>query len=102
MLWNAADQQQPANLNAEDYGWNIMDGVPHPVTGPSRPAAPAELMKVVASTCSTDTSCNHKNCSCKSDNYSCTTFSMRQASNACNNEHTVKLSEGQDTGDGHE
>lgn len=96
MLWKAADQKQPPNVNVEDFGWVVKDGVPHPVTM-TRPAAPPGLLKVVACSCATSTPCKRKQCSCKNAGMSCTSFCKCQAGEHCQNEHTTKHDEIDDT-----
>ena len=56
-----------------------------------RPAAPPDLMKVIACGCSTKSPCSQKLCSCKSANLSCTSICKCQADEKCKNEHTMRL-----------
>lgn len=98
MLWKAADQSQPPQVNVEDFGWKINDGLPHPVTM-RWPAAPPGLLKVIACSCASGTPCSRKQCSCKSAGMSCTSFCKCQAGEHCHNEHTTKHDEAQEAED---
>ena len=67
ILWKAADQSAPPDVDITNYGWEMVDGVPSPQTGVSE-FAPPELMKVVACGCSSQTACSRSTCSCKAAN----------------------------------
>lgn len=86
MLWKAADQKNPPEVDISDFGWNITAGVPIPHTGVSV-VAPVELMKVVACGCTALNTCSRNNCSCKTAGVSCTAFCKCTAQD-CNNPHT--------------
>ncbi len=59
MLWKATNQQGPPELNHNNYGWSMKDGVLFPVFNTSSPA-PASLMDVL-------------NCKCKAEGKACGT-----------------------------
>ncbi len=104
MIWKAADQREPPNVDISLYGWVVTNGVPIPSTGVSE-VAPPELMKVVACGCSAQNACSRSTCSCHGAAVSCTSFCKCMSSESCNNPH--KKADGTDSDsdnedDGHE
>ena len=89
MIWKAADQPRPPDITITDFGWDIVDGIPNPRSGVSE-VAPADLMKVIACGCSTQTPCSRGTCSCQKAGVSCTTYCKCMAQDDCNNPHTVQ------------
>ena len=72
MLWKAAYRNQPPKVCLCDYGWVMSAGTPSPVRA-SKYVGPPELMKVIECSCSCDTPCRRKNCSCTLAGLSCRT-----------------------------
>lgn len=67
MIWKAADQVEPPEVNISEFGWEVNNGAPQPRTGVSE-VAPSEILKVVACGCNDQSgqgSCSRSNCSCK-------------------------------------
>ncbi len=86
MIWKAADQTEPPNVNIGQYGWVVTNGIPVPCTGVSD-VAPPQLMKVVACGCSAQTACSRSTCSCQGAAVSCTSFCKCMSLDNCNNPH---------------
>lgn len=68
----------------------LVGGIPEPVGGVVIMASP-ELMKIVECGCSSDAACLHRNCSCYSDDLSCTSYCKCSAESQCNNPNTAPL-----------
>ena len=89
MLWKAGDRNQPPSMCLCNYGWEMSAGTPSPVRA-SKPVGPPALMKVIACSCSSDTPCRRKNCSCSLTGLTCTTFCKCEANADCRNTFTVR------------
>ena len=72
MAWEGVSNQ-PHNVCLCDYGWEISVGTTSPVRA-SKPVGPPERMKAIGCSCSSDTPCRGKNCSCSLAGLPCTTF----------------------------
>ncbi len=93
MIWKAADEDGPPEVNITAFGWNIIDNIPKPRTGMSE-VAPPELMKVVACGCCAQNACSSNICSCHAARLSCTSFCKCIPQNRCHNPNTRIVEEG--------
>ena len=87
MVWKAADQLEPPDLNIANLGWDVITGIPKPCTWVFE-VAPPELMKVAAYGCSAENACSRNNCSCRVAGLSCTSFCKCTTQDCCSNPHT--------------
>ncbi|KAI0222571.1 hypothetical protein LSAT2_026176, partial [Lamellibrachia satsuma] len=78
MLWKAADQQGAPNVDINNFGWDVNDGKPQPVTAKLPPAPPA-IMKVLVCCCQAENPCARNTCSCRAANVSGTRYSKCEA-----------------------
>ena len=90
MIWKAALNERPPDMDITDFGWYMKEGIPHPVTGVAE-VAPPELLKTVACSCkSLNRRCSTDICSCKGGGLSCTTYCKCEGGPECHNEHTIR------------
>jgi hypothetical protein len=89
ILWKAADKQNAPPLCINNFGWEILNGIPSPVIARG-PPAPPELMKVISCQCkATGNACAQANCSCFGAGLSCTTYCHSERSiDECHNPMT--------------
>ena len=86
LIWYAADQMGPPDVDISKYGWKLdAHNVPQPVYGPTA-VAPASLLKVVACTCKSDNPCATNRCSCRAAGLSCTSYCKCDVDTNCVNE----------------
>ena len=83
MLWKAADQQGPPQVDITQFGWDLKDGVPCP-SFDSGPPAPVGLIDVISCGCRTiGKPCSTEVCSCHHNNLSCTIYCNCSAEDTC-------------------
>ena len=87
LLWRAADQMEPPELDITQYGWKIQNNIPTPVSGVSA-IAPRALLQCVACGCKSKSPCSTRGCSCRASKLSCTTYCRCCADDNCANENT--------------
>ena len=87
MIWNAVDQDGPPNVNIENYGWEIKNGMPLPVEY-NGPPAPPSIMNVIACGCNLN-QCATNACSCRVAQASCTAYCKCDTGEDCKKELTV-------------
>lgn len=90
ILWKAADQQSPPQLDITQFGWEMKDGILSP-SFDTGPAAPPGLIDVISCGCkSGGKSCSTERCSCQKNTMSCTIYCTCTAGDECCNPHTVR------------
>ena len=90
MLWKAADQQGPPNVDITKFGWEVKEGIPSPciATGIH---APQGLIDVINCGCKAEgKACSTESCSCHKNNMSCTVYCACSAVDGCCNPFTMR------------
>ena len=92
MLWEAADSRDPPQISwdIEQFGWNLINDIPQPVTTLAK-YAPDELLKLVSCSCGTSRPCARKSCSYVSSGVTCTGYCNCEGASNCNNIYTQDL-----------
>ena len=88
LLWKAADNSDPPDIQLTDYGWEVKEHE-HVMPAVSRePAAPSKLMDVISCSCKAEGKACSGRCSCGSSGLSCTSYCVCEGGNTCCNPHT--------------
>ena len=90
VLGKAASEKQPPDIDINDYGWEIVDSVPYPMTHKGLPG-PAELLNVVSCTCkAAGKACSTLLCSCHKARMPCADFCDCSGLEGCYNPNKVE------------
>ena len=87
MIWLAADQSSPPDVNPLQFGWKLEEGSRlSPVMLPAGTASvPKEVLKLVKCGCTTQQCCSTNRCSCFTAKLSCSSFCYCKGDTSCNN-----------------
>ena len=91
MLWKAADEQAPPQESADitQFGWDIKEGIPIPVTDQGDPAPP-QLIDVICCQCKVQ---GKQCCTGAYGNLSCTSYCHCSGEEGCDNPYTRRPGE---------
>ena len=85
ILWKAADQQGPPDVDMTHFGWKMKEGIPSPVFADAAPAPPG-LLDVLSCGCKAEgKACSSTACSCHKNQLSCTTYCICGGADDCRN-----------------
>jgi hypothetical protein len=90
LIWKAALQQDPPDVDPTDYGWekDELNKALLPISVPSdTQCAPSEVLRMICCGCSADPPCSTTRCSCSQAQISCTPFCQCYAE-GCRNKWT--------------
>lgn len=88
VLWQAAGEPSPPDLDPVEYGWQLHQLTLRPALGlDAQLPAPDEILNLVR--CSCKTGCSTVQCTCTKMSVTCTAFCKCRGTIACNNPMTV-------------
>ena len=90
MLWKAADQQGPPNVDITKFGWEVTEGIPSLCIATGL-HAPQCLIDVINCGFKAErTARSTENCSCHKNNMSCTVYCVCSSVDGCCTPFTMR------------